>query len=550
MVVLSASASFAQNIFNTPPQGATVRTAAEWEEIQAIVVTWRSYQATLAEIIRYAQEECKVIVHASNPAQAQSDLINTYGVPIGPNVIFRNQPSNSLWIRDYGANTVYLNDVDSLILVDWRYNRPSRVQDDTLPRSYARYLNLDLYQSINSPNRLVHTGGNFMSDGFGNGFSSELILEENTDKTEAEIDNIMESFMGIGPYIKMPTLPYDGIHHIDMHMKLLDEETLLMGQYPQGVADGPQIEANLLYVLDNFTSAFGTPYKVKRIIQPPDDNNRYPNQNGDYRTYTNAIFVNKTVLLPIYEEQFDTTALRIWRESLPGYRIVGIDCNDIIAAGGAIHCITHSVGVNDPLWISHQALNDTYDTENDYQVTARIQHRTGIANAKLYWTTDTTQAYNETELLVSDEANHLYTGFIPAQPGDTEVFYFVGAQAESGKSQVRPIVAPEGTWSFMVLDSGVVTSQGTKVLNSLFKLQAFPNPTSGLVCVPVSSDLPIDINLEVLDMTGRVVETLFQGRIQSGERRFYIHTELWESGIYLIRATTTSGSVVQKLAVD
>ena len=23
------------------------------------------------------------------------------------------------------------------------------------------------------------------------------------------------------------------IHHIDMHMKLLDEETLLVGQYPQ-----------------------------------------------------------------------------------------------------------------------------------------------------------------------------------------------------------------------------------------------------------------------------------------------------------------------------
>ena len=35
----------------------------------------------------------------------------------------------------------------------------------------------------------------------------------------------------------MPTLPYDGIHHIDMHMKLLDEETLLVSEYPDGVAD-------------------------------------------------------------------------------------------------------------------------------------------------------------------------------------------------------------------------------------------------------------------------------------------------------------------------
>ena len=38
----------------------------------------------------------------------------------------------------------------------------------------------------------------------------------------------MKKFMGIERYIKMETLPYDEIHHIDMHMKLLDEETILM----------------------------------------------------------------------------------------------------------------------------------------------------------------------------------------------------------------------------------------------------------------------------------------------------------------------------------
>ena len=38
--------------------------------------------------------------------------------------------------------------------------------------------------------------------------------------------------MGIQTYILMETLPYDGIHHIDMHMKLLDEETILMAEYP------------------------------------------------------------------------------------------------------------------------------------------------------------------------------------------------------------------------------------------------------------------------------------------------------------------------------
>ena len=168
----------------------------------------------------------------------------------------------------------------------------------------------------------------------------------------------------------MPVLPFDGIHHIDMHMKLLDESTLMVSEYPQGVADGPQIEANLQYVLSNVTTKWGTPFDVIRIPSPPEFGGGYPNQNGDYLTYSNAVFVNNTILLPTYYEQYDTTAIRVWEEAMPGYNVVGIDCDspneDIISLSGAIHCITHSVGVADPLMISHLPLQDTEDTENSY----------------------------------------------------------------------------------------------------------------------------------------------------------------------------------------
>ena len=70
----------------------------------------------------------------------------------------------------------------------------------------------------------------------------------------------MNEFMGITNYIKMEELPFDAIHHIDMHMKLLNEETLLVAEYPEGVSDGPQIEENLQYILDNFTTKYGTPF--------------------------------------------------------------------------------------------------------------------------------------------------------------------------------------------------------------------------------------------------------------------------------------------------
>ena len=84
-------------------------------------------------------------------------------------------------------------------------------------------------------------------------------------------------------------------------------------------------------------------------------------------TYSNATFVNNTILLPTYYEQYDTTAIRIWEEAMPGYNVVGIDCDSQRqhhCLSGAIHCITHSVAVEDPLMISHLPLQDTDDTEN------------------------------------------------------------------------------------------------------------------------------------------------------------------------------------------
>lgn len=547
------SGMMAQQILNTPPN-APLRTMAEWEEIQALVVTWRDYKSTLAEIIRYAQEECRVIVHVpttSSVSAAQNELTNTYNVPLGPNVSLISQPSNSLWIRDYGANSVYMNDVDSLFLVDWKYNRPSRVQDDTIPRRYARELGLNLVQTTVSPNTLIHTGGNFMSDGFGTAFSSNLILDENPSQTEAGIDQLHLDYMGIDRYIKMPTLPYDGIHHIDMHVKLLDEETLLWSQYPTGVADGPQIEANLLYVLDNFNSVFGTPYKIRRIVAPPDYSGNgtpiYPNNNGDYRTYSNTVFVNKKVLLPIYNSPYDTTAVRIYSENLPGYEIVPINCTNIIAASGAIHCITHSVGVNDPLLISHQPLSDTYDTQNPYIVNALMKHRSGIASAQLYYTTDTLMPYSVIDMIPGTTTD-TWTAAIPAQAAGTTVNYYVRAVSESGKIQVRPITSPDGWWSFRVL-SDVVTQSGTAALDAGLYSNLFPNPSEGLTCLELRAPRDLQVDVRVWDASGRMLETLHIGKLAGPEQRLYLNARNYAKGVYLIELHTALGSRMLKWMV-
>lgn len=536
----------------TTPPGGSVRAMAEWEEVQALIISWKtSYLSTIREIVRYGRLETRVIIICTDSNAVKTSLTSA-NIPLG-NISYLEEPTNSVWMRDYGANPMYRNDVDSLFLVDWIYNRP-RPQDDVLPTALATYLNLPIYTTTAAPNYLVHTGGNYMSDGAGTAFSSKLVLDENgpngtfnlTVKTEAEVDTIMKNYMGINRYIKMETLPYDGIHHIDMHMKLLDEETLIVGEYPAGVADGPQIEANLQYVLSNFNSVFGTPYKVIRVVMPPETNGTYPNTGGDYLTFTNSVFVNKTVLMPIYRPEFDTTAIRIMQQALPGYDIIGINCNSIIQQSGAIHCITHTVGVNDPLRIVHQPLPDTYNTTTPYTVNGTFQHRSGIAQAVLYYTTDTTQAYLPVPMTLTNSTTNTWSGDIPAQVAGTEVFYYLEGEANSGKTQVRPMPAPEGYWKFKVLDTA--TSIEEKNIASYLK-EPFPNPGKAITCIPFHAARAGNAEVVVYDAPGRMVQKIYSGRIEAGDKNFFVDCSGYEAGIYFVRVNIAEGQFTKRLMV-
>ncbi|HEX5112984.1 MAG TPA: agmatine deiminase family protein, partial [Saprospiraceae bacterium] len=372
----------AQNRVSPVPPPAPVRTMAEWEEVQALVIAWAGQSAILREIVRNASKECKVYIVTNDSVNVSNTLMSN-GISLD-SVRFVNTAFNTIWMCDYGPTCVYRNDVDSLYLIDWIYNRP-RPQDDQVPSAIADFAHIPIYEATSAPFDWVHTGGNNLQNGIGTLFSSNLVMDENPDKTEAEIDTIAKKFMGINQYVKFPTLPFDGIHHLDMHMRVIDEETIVVGQYPEGISDGPQIEANLQYLRDSIRTEYGHPFNIIRIPMPPDQNGRYPSQNGNYRTYTNAVFVNKTLLVPVYEEKYDTTALRIYRDNLPGYNVVGINCNSIIGQLGALHCITKLIGSDEPLLISHSRLLDVEDTVAYYPVSAYIRHRDGIKEANLYY---------------------------------------------------------------------------------------------------------------------------------------------------------------------
>lgn len=528
---------FADDVTPPPTQ---VRTIAEWEELQAMMITWTSYPQILAQMVDYAQDECLVYIICSDSNSVKSQL-TTYGVPL-INLRFVIAPFNSIWSRDYGPWSAYTSNIDSLKIIDWKYNRPARPLDDQIPTYIASLLNVPIYQAISSPNDFIATGGNFMTDGHRTGFSSKLILNENPTKTEAQIDTIVKKYNGLNRYIKMETLPYDGIHHIDMHMKLLDEETIMVGQYPTGVSDGPQIELNLQYILNNFLTCFGKPYKVVRIPMPPDESNNYP-PSSDYLTYTNSTFINKTIMVPIYGFAMDTTALRIYRQALPGYRVVGINCRNIISLSGAIHCINKEIGVSNPIFISHSAIRTATNIMPFYEVKAYIKTKTGISNAKVFWTTDTLSGFSQLTMTAIADT---FRANIPSQPLGTKIYYYISATSNNSKTITKPLTAPSGNFRFTVTTPAVVPS-GNEMVNEFKLFQNYPNPFNPSTNIKFQIPQNSFVSLKVYDILGREIAFLVNEKLNSGSYEIPFSNSILPSGIYVYKLTAGSFTDVKKM---
>ena len=180
--------------------------------------------------------------------------------------------------------------------------------------------------------------------------------------------------------------------------------------------------------------------------------------------------------------------------------------------------------------ISHQPLDDTEDTVNPYPVEALMQHRSGMANARLFWRTEGDTEYNE----VSMDAgmDDMWNSAIPAQAEGTVVQYYIEGTSVSGKVQDRPMPAPEGYWQFRV---GEVQINGLDESNGFAGFQpAFPNPASAITCIPVVLSQSASGRLAMRDAAGREVAVLFEGQLPAGTSKHFVDAASLPSGAYVI----------------
>lgn len=547
----SAVDLFRGQIVNTPPTTELIRTPGEFEPVQGVVVRWDYYgykskgqiknqkgynglHKFLVENIVASGATVYILVDGANTQSSIEDYLSST-----ENVVFIQKETDSIWGRDYGATTIYTGEDKKVGLVDWEYNRP-RPNDDLSPVAVANELDLDMYVADDNSgiNKIVATGGNFMTDGFGTAFSSKLIVEENGGDTE-KVKRIMKEYMGIDEYILMDTLPYDGIHHIDMHIKLLDEETLLVGQYPEGVADGPQIEENLQYILDNYKTVYGDDFRVVRIPMPGN-----PASYDNYQTYTNALITNNYVLVPIYGISSDDEALQIYRDAMPGYNVLGYNCTDIISLSGAIHCITHEINNDKVIRIKHPRFRESIVSADGLEINAEFWSPEEILSASVFMMQHGETEYTEYPMTDGDEDGIYSVSITPESNGEAK--YYIKANSENivGYKPQNGYAGGYLTVNLQV-SSGITDQTFIPETSSLY--QNYPNPFNPSTTIKFYNNKNGNVKLTVYNMKGAVVKELLNETLESGFHNIDFNASMLNSGVYYYALEAGNKKIMKKM---
>jgi agmatine/peptidylarginine deiminase len=74
-----------------------------------------------------------------------------------------------------------------------------------------------------------------------------------------------------------------------------------------------------------------------------------PTHDGLWPTYTNVVYLNRTLLVPTYSfvpPSVEEKMLRVYQELLPGWKIVPIASDPLLEDYGSLHCATLNIHLN------------------------------------------------------------------------------------------------------------------------------------------------------------------------------------------------------------
>jgi len=324
------------------PPGTTLRVPGEFEPQTALLLgchkmVWDDPQL-FGDLVAAARSHAEVValvcnVHEYRLAQR---LLSDRKIPT-ERVHFAELPHDTMWTRDYGPVIAQRHDGQPVVL-NADYSLHARPADDALPKRLA-----ESFKIRTSEVPLKIDGGNLLSNGRGLCIATHDLLYANLDagQDEKQVRELLRTHYGAVQMVFLEPLAGEPTGHVDMFATFTSPDTVVVGAYDP--ADDPANAA----ILDRNAARLAQvqlgrqKLRVVRIPMPP---------NGDkiWRSYTNVVYLNHALLLPSYpslNRAGEAEALAVYRQLLPGWKLVPIQADNVNRLGGALHCVTMNLGV-------------------------------------------------------------------------------------------------------------------------------------------------------------------------------------------------------------
>ena len=329
----------------SPPPTGPVSGASEYRPMEAILFGYsgsNSWKNILADMARHitttGNADVMVVVTSTTDRTDMTTRFTNAGANMS-RVKSYIAPLNSIWIRDYGPRFVYEGGVR--VVVDSIYYS-TRPQDDAIPSFMATQLARPYYAMP-----LVHSGGNYHMGDDPDGYATRLAMGDNPGMTETQIRDMFQAYYGLFTNF-WTQLPWtvDGTGHVDMWFIPVSSNTVIISDWPSNVGSSQDLTCD--------SAAATMQSRGYNVIRVP-----ARLLSGVHYTYINAVMCNDVVMIPSYTNTtivnagHNQAALAAWQQALPGKTVVQVNCQNIISAAGAIHCIVmhypSSTGGNNPV---------------------------------------------------------------------------------------------------------------------------------------------------------------------------------------------------------
>jgi len=242
-------------------------------------------------------------------------------------------PHNDIWIRDYGPFFIKCDGRLNALSYEfnaWGEKFPPWDLDNAVPERIAELIEIPLKKEF-----WILEGGAMEFNGDGLCLTTAPCLfgeKRNPKERESELLEDLQKSLGIKSLKVLPK-GLDGDHtdgHIDNLARFIAKNHVVMA------ADFEQSQNEIKdWLSENYEDA-----KVDVLPLPPQ---RQLSKETLPASYMNFIFINGGLIVPIYNCETDSLALKYFKRVFPNREIISMDCTIPIEEGGSLHCLSKNM---------------------------------------------------------------------------------------------------------------------------------------------------------------------------------------------------------------